>query len=275
MGRASDTKLPAMIQAQQLRSRLVQDGLLAVCGCLVLLIVLEASQLATNADLWHHTGFDYKLYMDATHRWLAGGSFYPPQQLAGPYDLEAGAVLYPPQMLALFVPFSLLPAVAWYAIPIAITGWMLSSFRPAMWAVASILALVAFFPWSFMIYVYGTPTIWLVAVFAVALRYSWVSALILVKPTLLPFALVGVRDWRWWTVAISLLLVGVLMLPMTLDWVRSLTNGHGSNAGILYSLENVPVLLVPVAAWAGRTTARGVRRGGSPHMEGPLPEAGR
>ena len=64
MGRASDTKLPAMIQAQQLRSRLVQDGLLAVCGCLVLLIVLEASQLATNADLWHHTGFDYKLYME-------------------------------------------------------------------------------------------------------------------------------------------------------------------------------------------------------------------
>jgi hypothetical protein len=34
--------------------------------------------------------------MDATRRWLGGGPFYLPEQVAGPYFLDWGAILYPP-----------------------------------------------------------------------------------------------------------------------------------------------------------------------------------
>lgn len=54
---------------------------------------------------------DYTLYMDATQRVVAGGSFYPAEQLVGgPWVLEWGAILYPPVALAWFVPWSFLPA---------------------------------------------------------------------------------------------------------------------------------------------------------------------
>ena len=45
-------------------------------------------------------------------------------QLAGPYDVTLMTdVLYPPSALLLFVPFSILPIVLWWVVPIAITGY--------------------------------------------------------------------------------------------------------------------------------------------------------
>ena len=71
-------------------------------------------------------GVDYVLYRDAAARWLAGGPFFEPYQLAGPYAISAGDILYPPVGLWLFVPFAVLPApvaaVMWWAIPIGITA---------------------------------------------------------------------------------------------------------------------------------------------------------
>ena len=64
-------------------------------------------------------GVDFLLYRDAAARWLAGGPYFEPYQLAGPYPITAGDVLYPPVALWLFVPFTVLPAVLWWAIPIA------------------------------------------------------------------------------------------------------------------------------------------------------------
>ena len=57
-------------------------------------------------------GVDYLLYRDAAARWLAGGPFFEPYQLAGPYPISAGDILYPPVALWLFVPFTVLPAEA-------------------------------------------------------------------------------------------------------------------------------------------------------------------
>src|SRR5690348_5487772 len=68
-------------------------------------------------------GGDMNLYLDAARHWLGGGSFYLDRQLAGPYEITGGDVLYPPVALALFVPFTVLPAVLWFAIPLAIVGW--------------------------------------------------------------------------------------------------------------------------------------------------------
>jgi hypothetical protein len=52
-----------------------------------------------------YVGDDYRIYMDATNRWLAGGSYFLSRQLAGPYQLEMGDVMYPPVALWLFAPF--------------------------------------------------------------------------------------------------------------------------------------------------------------------------
>src|SRR5450759_88660 len=49
-------------------------------------------------------GVDYRLYMDAARRWLDGGGFYLPFQVAGPYPVLLGDVMYPPNALFLFVP---------------------------------------------------------------------------------------------------------------------------------------------------------------------------
>jgi len=54
-------------------------------------------------------GVDFSLYRDVAARWLAGGSYFEPHQLAGPYTIEVGDILYPPVGLWLFVPFAVLP----------------------------------------------------------------------------------------------------------------------------------------------------------------------
>ena len=68
-------------------------------------------------------GVDFVLYRDAAARWLAGGPYFEPYQLTGPYPITAGDVLYPPVALWLFVPFTILPAVPWWVVPIGVTAW--------------------------------------------------------------------------------------------------------------------------------------------------------
>ena len=195
-------------------------------------------------------GNDYRLYMDATHRWLGGGDFYPAWQLAGPYTAADWPILYPPQALVLCVPFAFLPAVLWFAIPIVLTGWIVVSHRPRLWTWPVMLALFAFWPMQWLPYISGTPTIWVVAAFAAGTRWGWPAALVLVKPTLAPFALFGIRNRRWWLTALAVAALGLLALPLTLQWVAALS--HFSGGGLLYSLENVPLMLIPLVAWAGR-----------------------
>ena len=80
-------------------------------------------------------GIDFALYRDVAARWLAGGPFYEPHQLAGPYEVAHGDVLYPPVGLWLFVPFTVLPAVLWWGIPAGLTAWAIWRVRPrpAVW----------------------------------------------------------------------------------------------------------------------------------------------
>jgi hypothetical protein len=196
-------------------------------------------------------GVDHDIYMDATKRWLAGGSFYPEPQLAGPFAVRLGAVLYPPQMLVLFVPFCFLPGIVWVVVPTAITLAVVAAHRPALWAWTVIAGLLAAFPYSFLVYVSGTPTIWIVAFAALGTLWGAAYALVWCKPTLLPFALLGLRERRWWLLSAAVAVTGVLMLPLTLDWATTVVNSRG--AGLLYSLENVPVLAIPIVAWLGRS----------------------
>ena len=84
----------------------------------MVLSVVSAQAILAAGDLW----IDYGFYHDVGARWLADGTYYLPHQLAGPYQLSLMIdILYPPSALLLFVPFSIAPAILWWAIPIGVT----------------------------------------------------------------------------------------------------------------------------------------------------------
>ncbi len=163
-----------------MRGRLWRDGLLVGTGVLLLLAIGEFATMLRNPSIVPGmVGDDYSLYMDATRRWLGGGDFYPTWQGAGSYGAEPWPILYPPQALMLFVPFTFLPPIVWFAIPIVLTAWIVCSQRPARWTWPVMLGLIAGFPMLWLPYVSGTPTIWVVAAVAAGtrwlgqLRWSW------------------------------------------------------------------------------------------------------
>jgi hypothetical protein len=213
----------------------------------------------TFVDLVHAFPFgsDYAVYQEAARRWLAGGELYPAYQFAGPYDPLAqpqtnAPILYPPVALVLFVPSLLLPAVLWFAVPLGITVWIVWSYRPSPLAWLTIAIAFAFRPTMDTIYT-GNPGIWVPCFVALATRWPAASALVLFKPSLFPFALIGIRDRRWWLVVGGLAVVSLALLPLDVEWVRSAVNATGSRSGLTYSLREVPMDLIPIVAWLGRS----------------------
>jgi len=234
-------------------------GLFAVVECsIVLWKALDAPGFGLLAR-------DFDLYMDATRRWLAGGPFYNPEQLAGPYDLPWGQIFYPPQALALFVPFALLGPllgpILFIAIPATVTVAVIWSYRPGFWAWAAILLVVVLHPDAPLIWIAGTPTIWVVALVALATRWSWISAFIWFKPSVFPFTLMGSRDRRWWLVTGAFAVSVVLMWPLMTQWATTVLNARGENSGLLYSLSPTALAdpLIPLIAWLGRRRERAER----------------
>jgi hypothetical protein len=211
------------------------------------ILVFPTVDLLTAAAKPNFNGYgaiDYTLYLDATRRWLDGGTFFHPYQLAGPHPVQMGDVLYPPYALYLFIPFTVLPAVLWWAIPLGVTAWALWRLRPAPVA-WPFLALCCFWPPFVARIVAGNPVMWAMAAVALGFLVRWVFVGALIKPSLFPFALLGMRDRAWW---VALAIVAVASVPfgaLWLDWLRAVTNSSG---GLLYSLQDVPILLLPVIA---------------------------
>ena len=79
-------------------------------------------------------GLDYRWHVEAAQRLLDTGTPYLPFELAGPFAIGDGAILYPPTAFLLFIPFIWLPAVLWWAIPIAVLAYGLWWHRPPLWA---------------------------------------------------------------------------------------------------------------------------------------------
>jgi hypothetical protein len=220
--------------------------LAAVVG---VVLAAEGWIMARNPTIVADVGSDYHLYMDATARWLAGGAFYPANQLAGPYTDAIRPILYPPQALILFVPFTALPAILWFAIPIALTGWIVAWHRPNRWGWLAMGATIAVVPLLFLPYVAGTPTIWIIAFLALGTRWPGLAALVLLKPTLAPFALIGIKHRWWWAIAGLMAVAGLALWPLTLEWIQSVINLTGERSGLLYSAENLPLVAVLMIAW--------------------------
>ena len=224
----------------------------------ILSILILASQIPMlvqafgTADVNGHGGADYRLYMDATQRWLHGGPFYQPYQLVGPYQITHGDVLYPPVALWLFVPFTFLPAALWWIAPIATTALVIWRLRPGFVA-WPLLALCAAWPPTLVKLVSGNPVIWVMAAMALGCLYRWPSVFVLLKPSLFPFAAFGANRRSWW---VALGFFAILCLPfgaMWQDWFTALLNARG--AGLGYSVQEVQMLLLPLIAWwwAGST----------------------
>jgi hypothetical protein len=198
-------------------------------------------------------GKDIALYRDAASRWLAGGPFYDPRQLAGPYEVQHGDILYPPVGLWLFVPVAVLPQVIalvlWWGIPAALTIWAVSRVapRPAVWP---LIALCLAWPTTPLKIWTGNPVIWSAAAMAVAIVWRGGAPFALLKPSLFPFALFGIGQRAWW---IGLAIFVAMCLPfgaMWADWLTTVVNAQG--AGLLYSALEAPMLALPLVAWAGR-----------------------
>jgi hypothetical protein len=233
---------------------------LAICGLLALFLAVELI-VATHPGgiLSGPPGFDYQTYMSATQRFLNGGGFYAPYQLAGPYAIGTRDILYPPSALWLFVPFTVLPAVLWWAIPLGIVGWVIASYRPSPWAWAAILALLVLpfpFDWHFSyaleLVVTGNPAMWVVAAVAAGTRWRWPAAFVLLKPSLAPLALIGVRGRAWWLAAGGLAVLSLALVPLWIEYVTVVLNARGPRASLFYSVTDLPLMLIPIVAWLGR-----------------------
>lgn len=199
-------------------------------------------------------GVDYHTLIGATHRFLAGGGFYNADQLAGPWIYHQGEpafaapILYPPDALLLFAPFVFLPGFLWWAIPLSIVGWALWRLRPHPAAWLAIVLLLGV-PESREGIFWGNPVMWMAAFEAAGFVVGWAGVLVLLKPTLAPFAVAGFPR-RGWLFALGLLSVANLaLLPMWADWLTMLRNS--SNLGAGYSLYQFPLMAVPLVAWLG------------------------
>lgn len=215
--------------------------------------------------IWY--GVDLEIMRELGRRWIESGTMYLPYQLAGPYSIEVTLnlattpALYPPAAGPLFAVVSLLPwpvaVVAWWGVPLAIVGYAFARWRPSPLAWALALLMFAH-PMTTLQLMTGGTAMWAAALVAAGLLWHWPAALILVKPTLLPFALIGSRHRSWW-LAGGVVVVAMLLGPWR-DYVSVARNGLDSG-GILYSLSSVPILLVPVIAWLWRDDHAHVLRG--------------
>jgi hypothetical protein len=191
-----------------------------------------------------YLGVDYDFHLEAARRWLAGGSPFLPFQSA-PYSIPwQGGFLYPPPVMVLLAPFTVLPAVLWWAVPIGLTAEAIRRLRPGPVA-AVVMGLLLLLPQVHEPLFYGNPVMWVTAALAWGLVAGWPAVLVLVKPSLAPFALVGIRHRSWW-VALGMCLA--LCLPFGLlwaDWITALRNGDGQ---WWYSARQVPLLLIPLVA---------------------------
>jgi len=223
---------------------------IGVIALLVALIAFELSVVVPKVlNLQGALGVDFHQYQDHARRWLTGGGFYLPGQLSGPYTVYGLLPpLYPPPFLLLIIPFVYLPEILWWALPLGFLAAVVIRWRPTPWAWALIAALVAW-PRTYEIVLFGNPSMWIAAFAAAGTLAGWPYVLVLLKPSLAPLALIGVRRRSWWIALAVAVLVSVPFGPMWVDYAKALLN---ADQGWTYSLRDVPIVLIPIVAHLGR-----------------------
>jgi hypothetical protein len=116
-----------------------------------------------------------------------------------------------------------------------------------------LLALCVAWPTTLLKTWTGNPVIWTVAALALGTRFAWPSVFVLLKTSLFPFALFGANRRSWWIALAVLIGLSIPFGSLWIDWVASIANSRGG--GLLYSTLEIPMLLLPLVAWAGRRSA--------------------
>jgi hypothetical protein len=226
-------------------------------GVTIVLTVAAAAVWATTYAAFARegaVGIDKATHDAFAARWLATGTMYLDYQLVGPFNPQPlphvppiMPSMYPPTAVLLFAPFAVLPAVAWWVVPIGAVAWIVWRWKPAPWT-WPLLALVLVYPGTSSSVWAGNTTMWFAAGVAAALRWGWAGPLLLLKPSLFVFALAGVWRRAWWYALAGSVALGVAMLG---DWFRYLDVVRNAQTSLAYSLGSVPILLLPVIAWLG------------------------
>jgi len=223
--------------------------ILVVAGYELAIVVPRAVSL--SAPL----GVDFHQYLEHARRFLETGSFYLEHQLHGPYVIELGDPLYPPAILYLLVPFLVIPQILWWVTPLGLIGALVMTSRPKPWA-WPVLALIVADPRTIEVVIYGNPAMWIGAAVAGALLWSWPGALVLLKPSLAPFALIGIRSRGWWLALAVGVVLSAPLAGLYVQFARVLLDSNGSWS---YSLPDVPFVALPLVAWLARTRTPGLR----------------
>ena len=215
-------------------------GVLAVASAIQLFAIVYANRVGI--------GVDFHQYLDHLARWQATGQLYLPRQLAGPTSVMDGDPLYPPTIIWLLLPFKILPEPIWWLVPAAILVVTLVRLRPAPWT-WPLLAIIALWPRTPALFLYGNPGMWMVAFICLALWRAWAGPLILLKPSLAPFALLGFGRRSWF---MALAVVIALSIPFASLWLDYVTVLQNSRVPLTYSLLDLPLTLAPLIAFLGR-----------------------
>jgi hypothetical protein len=161
----------------------------------------------------------------------------------------------------LFVPFAVLAraapvlGAAFWLVPLGVTAATVAILRPRP-LVWPLIALCLANPTTLLKIWTGNPVMWSMAAMALAVVEAsrFFAPFVLLKPSLAPFALFGVGRRSWWVGAAVLVALSLPFGGLWADWLASVLNSRGG--GLLYSTLEIPMLLLPLAAWVGR------RRGG-------------
>jgi hypothetical protein len=231
----------------RLPRRAVLKALVIVTAAIVAIeLAIGISVVGSAGDI----GVDFRFYRDVALRWLTDGTFYLPHQLSERYEVTTLVdVIYPPSALLLFLPFVVVPAPLWWLIPTGVLGYVIWSWRPALWSVPVMLVLLMWVQ-AFGAWLWGNTDMWMAASIAAGLRWGWPAAVVLLKPSIVPFALIGVRRPSFWLVVIAGAAVSVILFwPLWLQYVQAMRNM------VLrpdYSLGSVTLLMLPIVAWSAR-----------------------
>jgi hypothetical protein len=226
------------------RSQLSNVAVGLLGGLVVAVLIVRTSLYLPQLS----PGIDWLIYKDAALSWASGDGFYHGYQLAGPYEVRPPAVLYPPTVIPLLLVFAHLPDLLWWIIPCWVIVSAIWYHRPGKWALLVILMCLTS-RFALWVLVHGTPTMWIGAAIAVGTIWRPAFSLVLLKPSVFPFALFGVRSRGWWAMVGVLILATLPFLGMIPDYATVLLNSRG--AGLLYSAPEFPFLLIPLVAWAG------------------------
>jgi hypothetical protein len=225
-------------------------GAWRIARCVCIAFAVLAAGFAVLELKWVHEGalkrgevaYDALNMFAAGKHWLATGDLYYAHQLAGPYANVGAVNLYPPPMIVVFILFGALPAVLWWAVPMAMIAWSMTWLRPPWWTWPILATVGASLPVISAI-VYGNSLMWVLALTCLATRWSIAGGiLVFFKPTDALFGLPAARRLGFW-VGVSIVLASALVTVGAWgDWISAMRNFQATP---LYSISEWPSLAVP------------------------------